>query len=73
MAIAVDTHVLEKSGTRRLIAEPDPSAVSWWIFVRFPDGHVFARGGRCRTSKLGRSLIHRARIAARVEHEELTV
>jgi hypothetical protein len=55
---------------RVLLRTEDPNAVAWWYVRDFRDGFVFARGGRCRTSKLARSLIYRATVQARVEHSE---
>ena len=59
-----------ESGYRRVLPNPDPCAVAWWFVRRERDGRIFARGGRCRTSKLARSLIRVAKIHARKELEE---
>lgn len=59
-----------EQGHRRVLPHADPCAVAWW-FVHREDGFVFARGGRCRTSKLARSLIHRAAIQAREEFQAI--
>lgn len=71
MAVAIAPDETETSGYQRIVRQEDPNAVSWWFVVREKNGRVFARGGRCRTSKLARSLIYTARSAARRERQEL--
>lgn len=45
-----------KSGFQRIIPHQDPEAVAWWFVREFEDGFIYARGGRCRTTREARHL-----------------
>ena len=46
------------AGYQRINPRMAPDAVIWWYVREYEDGFVFARGGRCRTTREARHILN---------------
>lgn len=55
-------------GYQRIVPGFSPDAVAWWYVVEFEDGYVYARGGRCRTTRDARDQLRIHASRSRHDH-----